>query len=203
MATTAKPTAKPGAAKAAKEAAAPASKVATPAKDEAADLAALSNHGSGDSNAAAAGAGEQGELGEGAAPGAAPNTSGAAGAATDGAATANGDGAPPESAPGDTGITAALTDDTLAAAANLAADAARKDDEDEDEPVAVLSRTLVNQTAYVQRLPRLGVIIGPGESLIVGFRDSAHQDKCERQIEQIRLLNGWTEGVGLHWGLEE
>lgn len=190
MATTTKPTAKPGAAKAAKAAAAPASTVATPAKDEAADLAALSNQGSGDSNASTAGAGEQGALGEGATSGAAANTAGT------------------DAAPGDTGTTAALTDDTLAAAANLAADAARNDDSDDEHegeptPVAILSRTLVNQTAYVQRLPRLGVIIGPGESLIVGFRDAGHQEKCERQIEQIRELNGWAEDCGLHWGRDE
>lgn len=185
MATNTKPAAKPGAAKTAKAAAAPASTVATPAKDEAADMAALSNQGSGDSNGSAAGAGEQGAPGEGATPGAAPNTGGSDSAA----------GTPQEGAPGDNSNTAAHGGEALAAAA----DSARKDDGE----AAVLSRTLVNQTAYTQRLPRLGVVIGPGESLIVGFRDAGHQEKCEQEIEQIRELNGWTEDSGLHWGRDE
>jgi hypothetical protein len=179
MATTTKAAAaKPVAAKAPRAAAATASPVATPVVDEAAAKAASSNQGSGDSDTATGTTGE-------------PNTQGA------GSAPATEEGGP--------AIADMLSDDKLAAAAHLADVFTPKGGSDEDEPetVAMLSRTLINETVSAHRLSRLGVIIGMGESLIIGFRDEAHQAACERHIEQIRELSGWPEGCGLHWGPDE
>lgn len=212
MATKTKPAAKPGEAKADSAKAATASPVATSELDKAAAQAALSNQGSGDTATTTAADGLPTMPGAGAAPAAAPGdstTPGAPDGALSGAAGSAGpidgqDGAPDGA--GSIG-TSELTDDQMAAAALLASTAASNESGEGDEHVThaapILSRTLVNQTAAQQRLSRLGVIIGAGESLLIGFRDEKHQEACEKQIDQLRLLGGWEEGCGLHWELDE
>lgn len=84
------------------------------------------------------------------------------------------------------------------------------DDDAGDEPAddalpeqAVSSSRLVNHSNQTHRIVKARISLEPGESAVVEFRDDKHREQCEKHVAQIRSLNRWREGEGLHWSLAE
>lgn len=66
-----------------------------------------------------------------------------------------------------------------------------------------LYAVLVNHSPTEHRLPKLHLCIASGESQHVVFSDKAHKEACEKQVNQLRELSRWDEGEGLFWSTPE
>lgn len=73
----------------------------------------------------------------------------------------------------------------------------------EESPLPVLSARLFNHSNQTHRIIKARLTLLPGESSVVEFRDDKHREQCEKHVSQIRSLNRWGEGEGLHWGAAE
>lgn len=89
------------------------------------------------------------------------------------------------------------------AGAGGAGDAPDLDDakpDDEESPLPALSARLFNHSNQTHRIVKARLTLLPGESSVVEFHDDKHREQCEKHVSQIRSLNRWGEGEGLHWG---
>lgn len=73
----------------------------------------------------------------------------------------------------------------------------------EESPLPALSARLFNHSNQTHRIVKARLTLPPGESSVVEFRDDKHREQCEKHVSQIRSLNRWGEGEGLHWGAAE
>lgn len=73
----------------------------------------------------------------------------------------------------------------------------------EESPLPVLSARLFNHSNQTHRIIKARLTLLPGESSVVEFRDDKHREQCEKHVSQIRSLNRWGEGEGLHWSAAE
>ncbi len=72
-----------------------------------------------------------------------------------------------------------------------------------ESPLPVLSARLFNHSNQTHRIVKARLTLLPSESSVVEFRDDKHREQCEKHVSQIRSLNRWGEGEGLHWGAAE
>lgn len=75
--------------------------------------------------------------------------------------------------------------------------------DDEESPLPALSARLFNHSNQTHRIVKARLTLLSGESSVVEFRDDKHREQCEKHVSQIRSLNRWGEGEGLHWGAAE
>lgn len=76
-------------------------------------------------------------------------------------------------------------------------------DEPTDDEQPASSARLVNHSNQTHRIVKARISLAPTESAVIEFRDDKHREQCEKHVAQIRSLNRWREGEGLHWSLAE